>query len=97
MASASTTQVLAATRQWLKPVIYILIRCGVTWRDFSELARTTFVEVATKQFGRMVAIRADQIISVPIADAVSRPKSVDPDGEIVESARSLGISFGDGR
>ncbi len=52
MASASATQVLAATRQWLKPVIYILIRCGVTWRDFSELARTTFVEVATKQFGK---------------------------------------------
>jgi uncharacterized protein DUF6502 len=52
MASASTTQVLAATRQWLKPAIYILIRCGVTWRDFSELAKTTFVEVATKQFGK---------------------------------------------
>jgi len=52
MASASTTQVLAATRQWLKPVVYILIRCGVTWRDFSELAKTTFVEVATKQFGK---------------------------------------------
>lgn len=52
MASASTTQVLAATRQWLKPVIYILIRCGVTWRDFSEVAKTTFVEVATKQFGK---------------------------------------------
>ncbi len=52
MASASPTQVLAATRQWLKPVLYILIRCGVTWRDFSELARTTFVEVATRQFGK---------------------------------------------
>jgi phosphofructokinase-like protein len=53
--------------------------------------------VAKKQFGRMVAVRADQIISVPIVDAVSRPKYVDPDGEIVEAARSLGISFGDGR
>src|SRR5215831_7383853 len=52
MASATTTQVLAAARQWLKPVIFILIRCGVTWRDFSELAKTTFVEVATNQFGK---------------------------------------------
>ena len=52
MASASTSQVLSATRHWLKPVVYILIRCGVTWRDFSELAKTTFVEVATKQFGK---------------------------------------------
>lgn len=52
MASASTAQVLAASRQWLRPVIYILIRCGVTWREFAELAKTTFVEVATTQFGK---------------------------------------------
>lgn len=52
MASASTEQVLAATRQWLKPLVFILIRCGVTWREFSELAKTTYVEVATRQFGK---------------------------------------------
>jgi phosphofructokinase-like protein len=52
--------------------------------------------VANKQFGRMVAVRADEIISVPIADAVSRPKYVDPNGQMVQTARSLGISFGDG-
>jgi phosphofructokinase-like protein len=51
---------------------------------------------ANKQFGRMVAVRADEIISVPIADAVSRPKYVDPNGQMVQTARSLGISFGDG-
>jgi ATP-dependent phosphofructokinase / diphosphate-dependent phosphofructokinase len=51
---------------------------------------------ARKQFGRMVAVRADEIISVPIADAVSRPKYVDPNGQMVQTARSLGISFGDG-
>jgi phosphofructokinase-like protein len=52
--------------------------------------------VARKQFGRMVAVRADEIISVPIADAVSRPKYVDPHGQLVQTAHSLGISFGDG-
>ena len=52
--------------------------------------------VARKQFGRMVAVRADEIISVPIADAVSRPKYVDPNGQLVQTAHSLGISFGDG-
>jgi phosphofructokinase-like protein len=51
---------------------------------------------AQQQFGRMVAVRADEIISVPIADAVSRPKYVDPRGQMVQTARSLGISFGDG-
>jgi phosphofructokinase-like protein len=53
--------------------------------------------VAQKKFGNMVAVRGDGIVSVPIRDAVSRPKYVDPDGNMVATARSLGISFGDGR
>src|SRR6202023_4447346 len=52
MVSASTGQVLAATRQWLKPLVHVLIRCGITWRDFAEVARTAYVEVATGQFGK---------------------------------------------
>jgi ATP-dependent phosphofructokinase / diphosphate-dependent phosphofructokinase len=53
--------------------------------------------VAQKKFGHMVALRGDTIVDVPIADAVSRPKYVDPDGHMVATARSVGISFGDGR
>jgi hypothetical protein len=52
MSAASTPQVLAASRQWLKPLAHVLLRCGVTWREFSELAKTTFVEVASHQFGK---------------------------------------------
>ena len=53
--------------------------------------------VAEGKYGHMVAARAEDIVSVPIRDAVSRPKYVDPQGQIVAAARSLGISFGDGR
>src|ERR1700732_1091777 len=52
MAAASTTQVLAATRQWLKPLVHVLIRCGVTWREFAEAAKTAYVEVSTREFGK---------------------------------------------
>jgi len=52
MAAASTAHVLAATRQWLKPLVHVLIRCGVTWREFAEVAKTAYVEVATSQFGK---------------------------------------------
>jgi hypothetical protein len=52
MAAASTSHVLAATRQWLKPLVHVLIRCGITWREFAETAKTTYVEVATSQFGK---------------------------------------------
>ena len=53
--------------------------------------------VAKGDFGKMVAVRGEKIVSVKISDAVSREKAVDPDGELVETARSLGVSFGDGR
>ncbi len=53
--------------------------------------------VATGKFGQMVAVRGEEIVSVAIEDAVSRPKYVDPEGQVVKAAQSLGISFGDGR
>src|SRR5260370_35204132 len=52
MASASTTQVLGAPRQWLKPLVHVLIRCGIRWREFAEVAKTAYVEVAISQFGK---------------------------------------------
>src|ERR1700745_4363872 len=52
MAAASTSHVMAATRQWLRPLVHVLIRCGITWREFAEVARTAYVEVATTQFGK---------------------------------------------
>jgi hypothetical protein len=52
MAQATTSQVLAATRQWLKPLVHVLIRCGITWKEFADLAKTTYVEVSTAKFGK---------------------------------------------
>jgi hypothetical protein len=52
MALASTGQVLRSTRQWLKPLVHILLSCGVTWREFAELAKSTYVEVAMEKFGK---------------------------------------------
>jgi len=51
--------------------------------------------VAAGEFGKMVALRQDRIVSVPIRDAIGNLKLVDPDGEVVATARSLGISFAD--
>lgn len=50
--------------------------------------------VGRGDFGKMVALRGDAVVAVPISEAVSRMKYVDPDGEVVAAARSLGISFG---
>jgi len=52
MASASRQEVLQSTQQWLQPLIHVLLVCGITWREFSDLAKTTYVDVATRQFGK---------------------------------------------
>ena len=32
--------------------MHVLIRCGVTWKEFAELSRRSYVEVASHQFGK---------------------------------------------
>ncbi len=49
--------------------------------------------VAQERWGEMVALRGNDIISVPMVDA-SQIKYVDPDGDMVQMARDLGIVFG---
>lgn len=49
----------------------------------------------SRQSGRMVALRGNQIIDVPLAEAIGRPRAVPPEGELVRTARGLGIAFGD--
>ncbi|MEH0020101.1 MAG: ATP-dependent 6-phosphofructokinase [Desulfobacter sp.] len=52
--------------------------------------------IARKDFGKMVALQANGMMgAVPLKDAVHKIRSVDPGGELVMTARALGISFGD--
>ena len=46
------------------------------------------------KFGEMVALQSDKIITVSIEDAVKDLRHVNPKGEIVTMAKSIGISFG---
>jgi 6-phosphofructokinase 1 len=51
--------------------------------------------VAQRKFGRMVALKGNEIKSVKIEDAISRQKLVKLDDQTVITARRVGISFGD--
>jgi hypothetical protein len=52
MSADTTPYILSATNRWLKPVVYVLLRCGVTWHQFCDLAKRTYVDVATTKFGK---------------------------------------------
>ena len=43
----------------------------------------------------MVALRADSIVAVDIVNAIGQLKTVHPHGELVSTARAIGIGFGD--
>ena len=51
--------------------------------------------VADGAFGTMVGLAGDQIVRIPLADAVGRQKLVPLDSDVVVTARELGISLGD--
>jgi ATP-dependent phosphofructokinase / diphosphate-dependent phosphofructokinase len=51
--------------------------------------------IARQQFGMMAALTGTGIAPVTLADAVHRIRTVPEDGELVMTARALGISFGD--
>lgn len=50
--------------------------------------------LASGQFAQMIALKGTEIQAVPLESAIKQLKRVDPDGELVQAAKSVGISFG---
>jgi 6-phosphofructokinase 1 len=51
--------------------------------------------VAAKKWGHMVALQSPHLVTVPIIDVLEKPKRVEPEHDVVRTARAVGISFGD--
>lgn len=73
---------------------------GGTPTSFDRVLATRFGVHAVKmveneEFGRMVSYQRYQVGSVTIAEAVSQLNLVDPEGEVVQTARAVGICLGD--
>lgn len=67
---------------------------------FDRLLATRFGAAAVRlaqqgRFDRMVALQAGNIVDIPLMDALSVPRRVDVNGDVVITARGMGISFGD--
>ena len=54
-----------------------------------------FEMVLEGKFGEMVAYRHPNIISVPFHEAIDSPNFVDPNCDLVKTAKGVGIGFGD--
>jgi ATP-dependent phosphofructokinase / diphosphate-dependent phosphofructokinase len=51
--------------------------------------------IAEEYWGHMVALQSPHIVCIPITEALREPKRVDPNHDIMMTARATGISFGD--
>ena len=72
---------------------------GGTPTAFDRVLATAFGSYAAAmvrdgQFGRMVALRENQLTSVPFADVADRTRTVPPDSPVLASALAVGTSFG---
>jgi hypothetical protein len=64
------TSVEQACRQFLRPVAALLMKCGITWKQFSDMSKSVFVEVATREFG--IRGRPTNVSRVSILTGISR-------------------------
>lgn len=51
--------------------------------------------IAEEKYGYMVALRPPDTVAVKLTEAIGRLRTVPLEGDIVQTARALGISFGD--
>ncbi len=51
--------------------------------------------ILQKEYGFMVGYRNREIVKVPLEDVAGKLKMVDPESDIIQEAKLLGISFGD--
>jgi len=50
---------------------------------------------AKGDYGTMVSLQGQNIVTVPIKEAIKELKKVDPNSDLVQAARAIAISFGD--
>lgn len=78
-----------ACRALLRPIASILLRAGMTWREFSELSKSVFVSVATDEFG--IRGRPTNVSRVSILTGISR-KEIKRQRELLEAAVPADVS-----
>jgi len=50
--------------------------------------------IANRDYGKMVALKNTEIVSVPLAEVSGKLKLVQPDDKLVRQAKNMGTSFG---
>jgi hypothetical protein len=76
----------SSCRALLRPIASVVLKCGMTWREFSELSKSVFVSVATDEFG--IRGRPTNVSRVSILTGISRKEVKRQRDLLVESSTS---------
>jgi 6-phosphofructokinase 1 len=98
--AAIAAELARRTGSEIRTLVLGHLQRGGSPSPFDRLLATRFGAAAVhlierREFGKMVALHGWRVASFPIADAVARQKRVPPDGELVRTARDMGVVFGD--
>lgn len=100
LASRLAYEIQRATGKETRALVLGHLQRGGTPTGYDRLLATRFGGAAVraveqKKWGYMVALQSPHIVTIPIADALRETKRVDPNHDVVQTARQIGISFGD--
>ncbi len=70
MDSPDRTALAQGSRALLCPLASLLLKCGMTWREFAEIAKTVFVQVASREYG--IRGRPTNVSRVAILTGIGR-------------------------
>lgn len=93
-----TRTVAKRTDKECRSVVLGHLQRGGSPNAFDRMLATNFGACAVRALangdtGKMVALQAGTIVTVPLSEACANIKTVPPDGQLVRSARDIGISF----
>lgn len=83
MKSDKKSIVHTACRRVLRPLASMLLRFGMTWKEFSELSKSVFVQTATEEFG--IQGRLTNVSRVSILTGIGR-KEVKRQRDLIDAS-----------
>lgn len=94
-----TREVAKRTDKECRSVVLGHLQRGGSPNAFDRMLGTNFGACAVRalaagETGKMVALQAGTIVTVPLSEACANIKTVPVDGQLVRSARDIGITFG---
>jgi 6-phosphofructokinase 1 len=100
VAEALAKQIQERTGKECRSLVLGHLQRGGQPTGYDRLLSTRFGGAAVRaiaegRWGHMVALQSPNIVPVPIEEVLREPKRVDPQHDIVLTARATGISFGD--